>query len=409
MQYNSIICRYHEIAIKGDNRNHFEQCLVDNLYWLLKGLPVRVRRIRGRVWIEKSDRGDFSAEELAAAEAQLRKAFGLESYSPAVMLPPEMEGIRRAVKALAPEVLNPVLEKSAGPIRFRIRARRSDKNFPLRSQEIEIELATWLWENFGGDRLKLDLDHAEISFGVEVREEMAIVFLETRHGPGGLPVGSNARTLALLSGGIDSPVACYLTMKRGSAVEFLTFHSAPYTPPETTEKVQRIAAHLNTFQKPMRLHLCNLAPIQKLIRDKCNPRCRTVLYRRMMFRIAEMVAMGGKCEALITGESLGQVASQTVTNLSTINAATEMLVLRPLIGQDKLETINLAERIGSFELSKEQVPDSCTVFAPARPATALSVERALEEEAKLGDYRVVLEEIAAAIETLRPGAETVEK
>ncbi len=401
--YNAIICRYHEIAIKGNNRIQFERCLMENLHWLFDAIPVKVQRIRGRVWIEKKDGGDFSEAEMALAHTYMHKAFGVESYSPARLTKPDIDAIRSALDQLAPMVFEPRLAQSKS-VSFRIRARRSDKNFAMRSKEIEIDLATRLGERYGDDRLDIDLDNGEITVGVEVRDEVAILFFDTLRGPGGLPVGSNARVLALLSGGIDSPVACYLTMKRGSPVDYLTFHSAPYTPPDTTEKVTGIAAFLNTFQRPAKLHLCNLAPMQKAIRDKCCARFRTVLYRRMMFRIAAMVARKTNCEALLTGEALGQVASQTVVNMATINAAVDMLVLRPLVGQDKLETIRWAEQIGSFELSKVQVPDSCTVFAPDHPATAAPLELILEEENKLGDFLPMLEEIVAAIETLRPGA-----
>ncbi|MBO5723175.1 MAG: tRNA 4-thiouridine(8) synthase ThiI, partial [Lentisphaeria bacterium] len=218
-------------------------------------------------------------------------------------------------------------------------------------------------------------------------------YLESFPAPGGLPVGCNDRTLALLSGGIDSPVACYLTMKRGSPVDFIGFHSEPYTPPETVEKVQRIANYLNTFQQPGRLYMVNLVELQKLIRDNCNPRYRTVLYRRLMFRIAEYIARKRKIGALLTGESLGQVASQTLVNMNTIDQAVDMLVLRPLCGQDKLETIDIARKIGTFELSQEQVPDSCTVFAPDRPSTRVSAEDAANEEARIPGYYEMLAEI----------------
>lgn len=404
MLYNAIICRYHEIALKASNRSNFERCLAENIKMLLDPLPVKVHRVRGRMWIDKPDRACFTDAELAVAEQRLAHAFGLESYSPARLVAPDMDAIRSALAELAPQVVEPALAAlpEGGRLTFRIRARRSDKQFPLRSQEIEIELATWLGNYYGHERMKIDLVNAELTFGVEVRDELAVVFLETRRGPGGLPVGSNARVLALLSGGIDSPVACYLAMKRGSGVDYITFHSSPYTPPETTEKVTRIAGYLNRFQRPGRLALCNLAPIQKLIRDKCNPRLRTVLYRRMMFRLATMLAGKFRCEALLTGESLGQVASQTVRNMATIDRATEMLVLRPLAGQDKMETVAWAERIGTFEMSKEQVPDSCTVFAPDHPSTGVELERAEEEERKLGEWQSVLDEIFGAIEYLTP-------
>ena len=242
------------------------------------------------------------------------------------------------------------------------------------------------------------LDEADITLGVEVRDEFAIVFFESFKAPGGLPVGSNPRVLTLLSVGIDSPVAAWQIMKRGSPTEFITFHSAPYTPPETIDKVRSLVRILNRFQRHGRLFIVNLAEFQKAVRDNCSERMRTVLYRRAMFRIAEAVARREDCRALVTGEALGQVASQTVVNMDTINRAVDMLVLRPLVGADKLETIAVAERIGTMKLSSVQVPDSCTVFAPSSPATAVPAAIALKEESKIPNYAGLLEKIVADLE-----------
>ena len=402
--YNAVLCRYHEIATKGENRGFFERKLLENLRWILRELPdLKFRRVQGRVWIEKSGREEFSDAELELVKRELAlRGLGLESFSPGVFLAPDMAAVRQAAERLGDAVFPAALARAAEEKRklsFRIRARRSDKDFPLRSKEIEIELATLIGARFGDDRLDIDLDHADITLGVEVRKEFALLFLERFAAPGGLPVGSNDRVLALLSGGIDSPVASYLMMKRGSPVDFLGFHSAPYTPEETIDKVRGIAAYLNTFQKEGKLFFGNLAPLQKLIRDRCNPRFRTVLYRRMMFRIAARIAAKRRIKALLTGESLGQVASQTVVNMSTIDSAVEMLVLRPLCGMDKIETIRIAEAVGTFPLSSVQVPDSCTVFAPPAPSTGVSRIDAEAEEAKIPEYHALLDKIVE--DTLR--------
>ena len=395
-----MICRYHEIATKGDNRSFFERTMLENLKRILRDeFPdLRYRRVRGRLYMEFADKRDFEATELARVSELLQlRALGIENFSPAIITVPDMEKISETIKTAGATIFPAAIEKAhkeERTLRFRIRARRSDKNFPLRSQEIEIALCCLLGGIYGRENLKLDLDDADITVGVEVREEMAIIYLESFPAPGGLPVGCNDRTLALLSGGIDSPVACYLTMKRGSPVDFIGFHSEPYTPPETVEKVQRIANYLNTFQQPGRLYMVNLVELQKLIRDNCNPRYRTVLYRRLMFRIAEYIARKRKIGALLTGESLGQVASQTLVNMHTIGNAVNMLILRPLCGQDKMETIDIARKIGTFELSKEQVPDSCTVFAPDRPSTRVSVEDAEAEEARIPGYYEIIERLA---------------
>ncbi len=397
--YNSIICRYHEIATKGNNRNMFERCLVDNIAHLLQSVPgCRVHRVRGRVWVDRADGSDFTEEELKTACAELGRAFGLESFSPACRLAPDMEVIREAAVRMAPAELGAALEKGQ-PVSFRIRARRSDKSFPLRSNEIEIDLATAIGARVGNENLRIDLDHAEYSLGCEVRDEFAILFWNTYPAPGGLPVGCNPRVLTLLSGGIDSPVAAWKIMKRGCPTDFISFHSSPYTPPETEEKVRKMARLINRFQRRGRLHLCNLSPLQKLIRDYCTERNRTVLYRRAMLRIAEAVARRSECRALVTGDAVGQVASQTIPNMSTIDRAVEILVLRPLVGEDKRETIRTAAAIGTLDLSNEQVPDSCTVFAPSSPATSVPLAVAEAEEAKIPDYAAVLEKIIEDIVT----------
>lgn len=396
--YNAIICRYHEIAIKGNNRRNFERQLMNNMQHALKEVKdLKVRSIRGRVWLEHTNRQEFTTEELEIIKRNLKFMFGLESFSPAVLVESAIENIENALKNTADSVFKSRIEKS-GSVSFRIRARRSIKTFPLCSKDIEINLATIIGDMYGLDHVKVNLDEdADITVGCEVRGEFTILFYETLRSGGGLPVGSNSPVMALLSGGIDSPVACLLTMKRGSEVDFMSFHSAPYTPPATEEKVLRIGRYLNQFQRRGRHYFANLSEIQKLVRDNCDPHYRTILYRRMMFRIAEMVCKKGRAKALLTGESLGQVASQTVENMTTINAATNMLVLRPLVGHDKLETIKLAEKYGTLELSNEQVPDSCTVFLPSSPATKSDVRRIEGEEAKMGDYQAVLEKIVEEI------------
>lgn len=398
--YNCIICRYHEIATKGNNRNMFERCLVENIRHLLRDVGVcRVHRVRGRVWVNRIDEGEFSAAELQAIRPCLARAFGLESFSPAVRLPVDMDRVREAALRLAPAVFDPIFAKQP-QVTFRVRARRSNKRFPLRSQEIEINLVTSIAKLYGDDRFRIDLGNAEVTLGCEVRDEFIALYFDRYPAPGGLPVGSNPRVLTLLSGGIDSPVAAWMVMKRGCPTDYITFHSAPYTPPETVDKVRGIAAHLNRFQISGRLHVCNLAPLQKLIRDHCNERMRTVLYRRAMLRIAEQVARRSDCRALVTGEAVGQVASQTIANLNTINRAVTILVLRPLVGADKMEAIRIAEEIGTMELSSVQVPDSCTVFAPSSPSTAVPVGLAEAEELKIPDYGGVIEKIVSDIVTI---------
>lgn len=393
--YNCIICRYHEIATKGNNRNMFERCLVDNIRHLLKGkVECKVLRVRGRIWLERPDQSEFSEEEISIMVESLKCAFGVESFSPAVRTASDITEIRNAAKAIIPAVF----EGKPDTVTFRVRARRSNKQFPMTSKEIEIDLVSAVASLFDHRRFKLNLVESEITLGCEVRDEFSLLYLDTFEGPGGLPVGSNPKVMTLLSGGIDSPVAAYLIMKRGSPTDYISFHSWPYTPQETTEKVKGIAAHLNRYQSTGRLHLINLIEFQKAVRENCSERLRTVLYRRAMLRISEAIAQKNNCKALVTGEALGQVASQTLVNMDTINRAVNMLVLRPVVGDDKLDTIGIAAKIGTMRLSEKQVPDSCTVFAPSSPSTSVPLVIAEKEEMKIPDYAGILERIIAAEE-----------
>jgi len=376
----------------------FEKCLVDNMRHAVKSIApeCRIKRIRGRVWIEPgNDSGFFDPEILPQICGKLKNVFGLESFSPAVLLPVDMDVIRQTALELAPEVFAASSKECPS---FRVRARRSNKRFALTSNQIEIDLVTAIAEKLGENSFTINLKNADITLGCEIRDEFSALYFDVIHGPGGLPVGSNPRVLTLLSGGIDSPVAAWQIMKRGSPTDYITFHSSPYTPPETVDKVRGLAAKLNTFQRKGRLFIVNLAEFQKAVRDNCSERLRTVLYRRAMFRIAEAVARREDCKALVTGEALGQVASQTVANMDTINRAIDMLVLRPLVGADKLETIAIAEKIDTMKQSSVQVPDSCTVFAPSNPATSAPVDLALKEESKIPDYAGILEKIIQDIE-----------
>ena len=374
----------------------FEKCLIENIRRQLKraGIICQVKRVRGRVWLEPENSGVFDSDTLNGIVQVLPEVFGLQSFSPAMLVKPDMEDIKDCVKKFLPEKFNALLASKGKPS-FRVRARRSNKRFPMTSKDIEIELVTLAGMMFGDNAFTIDLDNADLTLGCEIRDEFALLYFDIIEGVGGLPVGSNPRVMTLLSGGIDSPVAAWMIMKRGSATDFVTFHSSPYTPQETIDKVCKIAEKLNTFQRNGRLFSVNLAPLQRQIRDCCNERMRTVLYRRAMLRIAGIIAEKNDCRALVTGDALGQVASQTVVNMDTINRASDMLVLRPLVGADKLETIRIAEKIGTMEQSKVQVPDSCTVFAPANPSTSVPAALAEQEEAKIADYGILLEKIAS--------------
>jgi thiamine biosynthesis protein ThiI len=229
----------------------------------------------------------------------------------------------------------------------------------------------------------VNLRDADLDIHVEIRAKRAFVWYERIPGPGGLPSGVSGRILVLLSGGIDSPVAAYQFMKRGCNVDFVTFHSAPYTPPELIAKIGRLVRILNTYQISGRLVAVNLLPAQTAIRDRCREPLRTVLYRRVMARLAAVISRSLGAAALGTGDSLGQVASQTMENLTVVSDACPQPVFRPLLTFDKCEIVALAHRIGTLAVSQRNVPDSCTVFAPANPATAATLEQVRTEEMRL--------------------------
>lgn len=398
--YHLILCRYNEIATKGNNRSMFENQLMENIRRQCPGDPeIQLKRIRGRIFLRKKDGSPFQDSEIASLTDSLSRVFGLESFSPALECRADMEELKHLLDISFPEVFE---KRSAGKTcpEFRIRAKRSDKSFPLHSKEIEIELATRVRELLGERAAKLNLTRADVTAGVEIRESGALLYYETFKGPGGLPVGSNSSVLALLSGGIDSPVACNMLMRRGCHVDFLTFHSYPYTPMESVEKVKRIASLVNRYQGGKAvLYICNISELQKLIRDFCLPKYRTVLYRRMMMRIASMLCESQKLSAIVTGEAVGQVASQTIENLSVIDCASSRLILRPLCGMDKLESIHRAETIGTFETSIEPVADSCTVFAPASPVLHATLEHVEEEESKIPEMTEQIHKTFQSIES----------
>ena len=404
-QYNAFLLRYHEIAIKGNNRRMFENKLIDSIRRLLKTIDhLRIINQRGRIIVHLKEWATFTEEELQTAIEGLTKCFGLESFSPVVCVKTDMETIEETVEktfAVAYEAFSK--KNNGGEVRYRMRARRSLKSFPLKSKELEIHFANILLQKY--DKLRVDLENAELTIGLEVRDKNSFVWFDSYKGPGGLPVGSSGSLMTLLSGGIDSPVACYTAMKRGSQCSFITFHSHPYTPPTSISKVAQIANVINSYQRKQPLLACNLAPAQKAIRDNCSERFRTILYRRMMMRIASVVADWHNDGGLLTGESLGQVASQTLENMTVINSSTSKLILRPLVCYDKNEAIALARKMGTFELSSIDVPDSCTIFAPGSPATKAKLHFVLQEESKL-DVKTLVRECLK--ETTQVDLETYE-
>ena len=361
-----VIATYHEVALKGGNRGHFQRVLVRNIRTALKELPVTAVSIPARVVIA-------FAEPVPWAEVHSRLAtvFGLNGLIPVV----RVGGTYDELEAHVASQLQALRAES-----FAVRCKRSDKRFPLTSNDLARRLGAFVKEASG---MRVDLTAPAVTLHVLVQSDGIYFYRDRFPGPGGLPVGTSGRVLVLLSGGIDSPVAAYLTMKRGTKASYVHFHSAPYTSDGSIRKVEEIAGILNRHQGRGRLAVIPFGDCQREIVSRCPERLRVVLYRRMMLRTAERVARRWRCQALVTGESLNQVASQTLENMAAIDRVAHLPVLRPLVGLDKQEIIALAERAGTYETSILPHSDCCSFLEPMHPATRTTAAACETAEAAL--------------------------
>ncbi len=379
-----IVLRHGELFLKGDNRRQFEQVLESNLRRTLAPIPeARIERGQGRHFVR------CPAAELPAALARLSRVFGLSSLSPAVAVAPELDALGAAAVAAVEEAI----ARGRRPRSFRVKARRADKSFPHPSPEIGREVGACVVAATG---LAVDLEQPELTVGVEIGPVLSFVFVERVAGAGGLPVGVSGKVLLLLSGGIDSPVAGHLMQKRGCRLDAVYFHSPPFTGARTRAKVEQLAARLAPAQGDLTLAVVTFTPIQTAVRDGAPCEMAVILYRRAMMRIASALAQQRGCLALATGENLGQVASQTIENLSCIEATASLLVLRPLVAFDKAETIELARRIGTYDLSTEPYEDCCSLFVPRHPLIRARPEPVERAEAELALEALCAEAVAGA-------------
>ncbi len=388
---SALLVRYNEIGLKRGNRPLFERVLQQNLKSALSGRPgVHVNRIRGRALV----RAEVPLEELSLP---VSRVFGVASLSPARETEKDLDAMGATARDLTSQAL---AGEFAGceQVPFRVTTNRADKTFPMTGMQIDERVGGLLLENFPA--LKVDLGHPLLNVEIDLRDEGVWVFAGRRPGPGGLPVGTLGKGMCLLSGGIDSPVAAWLAMKRGIRVEFVSFFSAPWVGPQYREKLLRIVEHLSLWQPVSVLHLIPFTAVQTAIRDRCPEPYRTVLYRRAMQRIASRLAAARRGQVLITGESVGQVASQTLENMTVIEEASRHPVLRPLVTYDKHETMALARRIGTYELSLLPAADTCTVFAPSRPVIRGRLRAAREAEEHL-DLEALTEEAVRGTERFR--------
>ena len=384
----AVLCRFGELFLKCGNRNQFEQRLRANITQALAGLSgVTVRTPHARVIVEVAGDADRAAE----VASRLRRVFGLVSVSPCLAVEPTLAAVTQAAVDLAREAC-----LATRPRSFKIVSRRSDKTFSPASPEIVRWVGGAVIDATG---LPVDVHEPDLTIGIEIHSHCAYVHREHLPAPGGLPVGSSGRGLLLLSGGIDSPVAGWLAAKRGLALDALYFHAPPFTGEKSRDKVISLARTLGEWQVLSKVTVVSFTETQKRIRDNGRLDMAVVLYRRMMMRVADAIGdqMGASC--LVTGENLGQVASQTIANMTVIQAAARRVVLRPLVTFDKNETIVLAKHIGTFETSILPFDDCCSLFVPKHPATSSRLQDAEKLEAKL-DVAAEVAEILASAETV---------
>ena len=377
----SVIVHYQEIALKGKNRPWFVARLVRNIRQALGDLDVRdVRALMGRIEVVLGPAADWSV-----IRERLGRVFGIANFARAGRAPLDVEAIAQAI-------LNDL--DADDPPSFRLSARRADKRFALTSPEIEREVGGRIKE---ARRWHVDLGNPALTIHVEALTDQAFYYFGKERGAGGLPVGASGRVVCLLSGGIDSPVAAWRMMRRGCRVLFVHFHSYPILSRASQEKVRELAALLTRFQFNSTLFLVPFGEIQQRVVLAIAPPLRVVIYRRLMMRIAEAIAREHRGRALTTGEVVGQVASQTLENMTAINEVVSMPVLRPLVGMDKEEITAEAQRLGTYPISIIPDQDCCTLFTPRHPATKARLSDVAIAESRLPVAEMVAEATAAAV------------
>ena len=366
-----ILIKIGELILKGNNRRKFEERLMTNIrHSVSKHGEYKIYRAQGTMYVEPKDENS----KIAPAVESIKKVFGITQISPAYVAEKDMADIYRVIK-----------EKIAGPLSnaktFKVEAKRADKKFPLTSPEICMETGGFILQNFS--HLKVDVKNPELTVNVDIRDEYAYVYCEKIKGAGGIPTGSSGKAALLLSGGIDSPVAGWLMAKRGVNLISINFFSYPYTSQRAKEKVMELNRILEEYAGKIPMYIVPFTEIQMEIKDKCPESQLTIIMRRFMNRIAQRIAEQNEASVLVTGESLGQVASQTMQSMVVTSEVATMPILRPLVGLDKQEIINYARKIGTFDTSILPYEDCCTVFVPKAPDIKPKLERIIESESKL--------------------------
>ncbi len=383
-----ILCKYGEITLKGANRSHFERLLKNELTRrTAKFGKFKIYYIQSTAYIEPLE----ETCDISGAYEAAKNTFGVSAVSRAIELPKDMDAILHAAKT----VFMPYL---SGVRTFKVEAKRSDKKFPFTSPEISCEVGAAILDAAGG-ALKVDVHEPQVCVRVEIRDFAAYICAGQEHAVGGMPIGSNGKGLLLLSGGIDSPVAGFMMAKRGVRIDAMHFESFPYTSERARQKVLDLAAKLAGYAGEIHVHIISVTHIQEVLRDNCDEDYFTLLLRRFMMRLAERTANRFSCDALITGESIGQVASQTMKALCVTDSVVNMPVFRPVIGMDKEDIIKISRKIDTFETSILPYEDCCTVFTPAHPRTQPEIYKVENEESRV-DVAALEEEAFATLETV---------
>ena len=386
-QKEILLCKYGEIVLKGANRKYFEDMLCREMKKRAKAYgDFNIYRSQSTIYIEpKNEDVDFDGLILSA-----QKVFGIVTLSRAAVCEKNMDDISRVASQYVPQFLE-------GKKSFKVEGKRSDKSFPLDSMELAREIGGAVLS--ACPKIKVDVHNPDVVVRVEIREYGAYVSAGTIKGAGGMPVATNGKGLLLLSGGIDSPVAGYMMAKRGVKVEAVHFESFPYTSERAREKVLELASILGEFAGEIKVHIVSLTHIQEELVKACEEDYFTLLLRRYMMTLAERIAIARGCSALITGESLGQVASQTMQALGVTDNAVNMPVFRPCIGMDKEEIVQISRKMGAFETSILPYEDCCTVFTPKHPKTKPELEKVLVQEQKL-DFAALCDEAMESMYTV---------
>ncbi len=374
-QYNEVLLlKMGEIVLKGLNRSYFESLMIKDTKNRLRRLgKFSYKSVQSVLYVTPEN--DEAAENLDRALECATKVFGIMNVCRAAVVEKSVEAVKEACREYVSEFL--LTAKT-----FKVESKRSDKEFPLKSPELSRECGGAILSKF--NRLKVDVNNPDVTVRVEIRSDKAYVHANPKQGAGGMPQGSAGKGLLLLSGGIDSPVAGYLCAKRGVTIDALHFESYPYTSERAREKVVELAETMEEYCGRIKLTIASVTDIQEHIKNNCNEDYFTLILRRFMMRIAERIAISRECRSLITGESLGQVASQTMNALNSTNSVvSEMCVHRPLIAMDKEDIIKISRKIGTYDISIQPFEDCCTVFTPRHPVTNPKMENIIREESKL--------------------------